>query len=273
MPITRPRTPRTPPLYHGALGAAAGTGGAMLAVASFYLTTAALPPGLARLVIAQLVLAAVATAVVFHHHAQLDAANLPRAIFASLALRAPRLPALIGALLIGLTSWLPNSQLAVWVQAQLGGSAEVPALEELLRGPRLTLSIACLSLVPAFAEEIVFRGLWTRALTTRLGVTASCCLTALAFGSYHLSFAQWLPTTLLGGLLAWATLRSNSLWTAITLHAVNNAVATMMASGLVGALARPILRYPSASLVLAVTTTLTGILLVAATPPRQPRDS
>lgn len=264
--MTRPRTPRTAPLYHGALDGAVATGGVMLAVASFYLTAALQRPGLLQLVSGQLVLALVAIGVTLRQHLLAGAADLPRAVQRSLGLRAPRPVHLVGALMIGATAWVPNLHLARWVLHALGGSTRVAGLEQLLRAPTPALTLACLMVVPPLCEELVFRGLWARALAARTGMAAACTITALAFGSYHLSSAQWLPATLLGGVLAWASLRSGSLWTAIALHAANNAMATLTAAGLVGPLARCMDLYPSASVALAVTLSLVGVLLLRVGP-------
>lgn len=258
-----PRNPRTPPLYHAPLDAASATGALLVAVASFYLCAGLQRPGLAQLASAELVLAAVSLAAVARHQLRAQAERPVRATLAAVGLVRPSTRALAAALLIGVSAWLPNLHLALWLTHFLGSQARVAGLERLLQGPELALTLTTLAIAPALAEELAFRGLWARALSPRVGAIGASALSAIAFGSYHLSVAQWAPTTVLGALLAWSSLRSGSLWTSIILHATNNAVAGLLAAGKVGRLARWMELYPSASVALAVTSTLTGLSLLA----------
>jgi len=52
--------------------------------------------------------------------------------------------------------------------------------------------------------------------------------TAALFGFYHASFYRVLPTAALGVLLGLARLRSGSIWPAVTIHAVNNALVVLL---------------------------------------------
>lgn len=266
MPTNTPESQRTTPLYHGAVEAGTATAIAAVAVAMFYLAAAALPPGLASLVCAQLVLAVTTlggAALWLRQHAERP---LGRALASSLALSAPAPRALLGALLIGASAWLPNLMLARWVAERLHTAPRVPGLERLLGGPSAVLTVAVLAAVPALCEELLFRGLWARAIASRAGCALACVITSLAFGAFHLSTAQLAPTTLLGLVLAWASLRGGSLWLAVALHATNNAVAAAVAAGLVGPVARGVTLYPSLSLALAVSVAIIGGLLL-----RRPR--
>lgn len=263
MPTKTPESQRIEPLYHDALDASAATTIVAVAVATFYLTAAALRPSLASLVIAQLVLATLALAgAALWLRPRVDGA-LGRALAHALALRRPAPTAMLGAVLIGASAWLPNLVLARWVAERLHHAPRVAGLERLLAGPTPALTIAALAVVPALCEELLFRGLWARALAPRVGRGLACILTALAFGAYHLSMVQLAPTALLGVVLAWASLRRGSLWLAVALHATNNAVASAVAAGLVGPVARGVALYPSLSLALAVSLSILGGLLLA----------
>jgi membrane protease YdiL (CAAX protease family) len=49
--------------------------------------------------------------------------------------------------------------------------------------------------------------------------------TAAIFATFHVSLAQWIPLFILGMALQAAVLLSNSLWPAIVMHAIHNALA------------------------------------------------
>lgn len=263
MPTKTPESQRIAPLYHDAVDASAATAIAAIAIATFYLTAAASRPTLASLVTAQVVLAATALGgAALWLRTRVDG-SLRQPLARALALRAPAPSALLGAVLVGTSVWLPNLVLARWLAEHLHVAPRVQGLERLLAGPMPALTIAALAVVPALCEELLFRGLWARALAPRVGRGLACVITAAAFGAYHLSVVQLAPTALLGVVLAWASLRGGSLWLAVALHATNNAVASSVAAGLVGSVARGVALYPSLSLALAVCVSILGGLLLA----------
>lgn len=118
----------------------------------------------------------------------------------------------------------PSGHLRAWDQV-LGAGAGGWGLQVAL--------LATLAVGPAFAEEIVFRGLLFRGLLTRLPAAIALPFVALAFAASHedlqhivavIPMAIWLT------LLAW---RSGSLWPSILAHLVNNLVAGAL--GAIGA--------------------------------------
>lgn len=85
-------------------------------------------------------------------------------------------------------------------------------------------AIALFSLLPAFCEEALFRGALLGLLRRSLPPVARVIAVALMFGALHLSVFRLLPTASLGLLLGAATLRGRSLWLAVLMHALHNAV-------------------------------------------------
>ncbi|HEX5354182.1 MAG TPA: CPBP family intramembrane glutamic endopeptidase [Rhodanobacteraceae bacterium] len=84
-----------------------------------------------------------------------------------------------------------------------------------------------------FVEELVFRGVLLSGLMRRMPAGWAILISALIFGCAHLpdfKFAWYaIPALVIMGLaLAWMRLRSRSLWPAVTLHATNNLVATVV---------------------------------------------
>jgi membrane protease YdiL (CAAX protease family) len=244
-------------LYHGALDAGAAAWLTLLAVTVFYTAAVLQRPGLPQLVIAQLALGATVLLV----------ARLRRAPLTSLGLIAPRRRALLGAALVGACAWYPNLCLAKWTQEQLGAAERVAGLEHLLDRSSLAGPLICLTVFPALCEELAFRGLLARALAARHGLLLAVLITAPVFGAYHLSSAQLLPATLLGGVLAWSSLRGNSLWISICIHAINNAVAILATRGYLGPLGALLNERPLLAVPLALGVTATGLALVAAAGP------
>lgn len=77
------------------------------------------------------------------------------------------------------------------------------------------------ALVPAFCEELLFRGTALTALRP-FGRTTAVLGSAILFGLMHGSPAQILYTTVAGIVLVVATLESGSLWIAVLIHMFNN---------------------------------------------------
>jgi membrane protease YdiL (CAAX protease family) len=89
-----------------------------------------------------------------------------------------------------------------------------------------------LALTPALCEEIVFRGVLLGSTRT-LEPWRMIALNGLVFGAFHLSFEtviRFLPTALLGALIAWAVWRSGSIWVGSLMHLLNNGMLVVLTS-------------------------------------------
>lgn len=154
----------------------------------------------------------------------------------TLSLRTPERRAVGGALLL-VVGAVPTAWLIGWVQTFF---LPIPwevlkGLEELVTAEspaRLVWLLLLLAVTPAFCEEIVFRGVLlggTRRLTTWRVVV----LNGVVFGAFHLSFEtaiRFLPTAWLGIVIAWAVLRSRSIWVGALMHFLNNGTIVLLAS-------------------------------------------
>jgi len=92
----------------------------------------------------------------------------------------------------------------------------------------LLLAIATgmlLILVAPFAEELFFRGFLYQAFRNSLGVLPGALLSALIFGAIHFEFFKLVQLSILGVILALLFEKTGSLWSPITLHAINNTLA------------------------------------------------
>ena len=154
----------------------------------------------------------------------------------TLSLRLPTSRALFGATLLALGA-LPLIWLIGWLQTfvlpvpreVLEGLQELMTAESLARGAWLLLVLA---VTPAFCEEIIFRGVLLGSTKT-LGPWRLVVLNGLVFGAFHLSFQtviRFLPTALLGGLIAWVVWRTKSIWVGVLMHFFNNATIIALTS-------------------------------------------
>ena len=100
----------------------------------------------------------------------------------------------------------------------LEAASEATFLQEL----SLPVLILGFAVVPALAEELFFRGAFLGLLRNSLAPRARCVVVGLAFGLLHLSIYRVLPTGALGILLAFAALRSGSIWPGALMHALHN---------------------------------------------------
>lgn len=118
---------------------------------------------------------------------------------------------------ITLADWMIDSeQKMIQLMAQL---LEFKSIADLVIG------IVVIALIPALAEELVFRGIIQNLLAKILNrADLSIILTALVFSIIHMQFAGFLPRFLLGLILGFIYFRAGNLWVVIVLHFINNAV-------------------------------------------------
>ena len=74
-------------------------------------------------------------------------------------------------------------------------------------------------------EELFFRGFVYSAIKKEWGRTRAILLSSVFFASLHLNPVDFLPILLLGVLLAWIYEKTGSLFSALTVHVLNNSVA------------------------------------------------
>ena len=71
----------------------------------------------------------------------------------------------------------------------------------------------------------MFRGVLLGATRPRFKLVPTMVLNGLIFGAFHVPHAtafRFLPSAILGMLLAWVVLRTRSIWTGALMHFVNN---------------------------------------------------
>lgn len=156
---------------------------------------------------------------------------------ATLSLRRPSLRGLAGGLVL-----IAGATPLVWVIGWLQ-TFVLPVPWELLEGlqdlvtadsaGRLLWLLLLLAVTPALCEEVVFRGVLLGGTRGRLATWKVVVLNGVVFGLFHLSFEtviRFLPTATLGIVIAWAVLRTGSLWVGVAMHFVNNGAIVVLAS-------------------------------------------
>jgi membrane protease YdiL (CAAX protease family) len=95
---------------------------------------------------------------------------------------------------------------------------------------RLVLALVAVGLVPAFAEEVFFRGFLQTKLVHQWGRAPAIVASATAFGFFHFDLAQGAVGFIAGLLLGWAAERLGSIRPCIAAHATNNALFVALAA-------------------------------------------
>jgi hypothetical protein len=118
-----------------------------------------------------------------------------------------------------------------------------PALEEgaealsaalILQDPTIIetlLAIFFLAIFVPIYEEVFFRGFLHNWMRNKLPMWVAIGLSSLAFGLIHFIPVQIITAFLLGIGIAWVYEKSGSLWSAIVLHIVNNALVALLTYG------------------------------------------
>jgi sodium transport system permease protein len=150
----------------------------------------------------------------------------------------PRLAALLGGVVLGLSLW----PLLFWIMIQttVNVSEDQQALIEqiaaMFRGLAPGVKIAIV-VIPAILEELFFRGYLFGALEGRLRTAGVIVVTGLLFGLTHVlfrtefGFTRLLPSTLMGLVLGAVRAASGSVVPGMLLHACHNAVLVMLPEG------------------------------------------
>lgn len=101
-------------------------------------------------------------------------------------------------------------------------------LEEQMKNWSPLLQFIFIAVTPGICEEFIFRGFALKPLQKRFGSTAAVIIVALIFAIVHLDVVRLLPTFALGLVFGHLTVKTKSLYPAMVLHVLNNAVAIFL---------------------------------------------
>ena len=126
--------------------------------------------------------------------------------------------------ILALLAFLPIAYLFISFLANLGANFDLFASAPIDNTPMYFVSLICVCIVPALAEEVLFRGCVAQGLRP-YGILLSSLLSGLFFMLMHANPAQTIHQFFLGVLLALVVYKTNSLWAGILLHFCNNFLA------------------------------------------------
>jgi membrane protease YdiL (CAAX protease family) len=251
-----PSEPRTTSLYHGAFAwphAVALTAAAVFA--NYAVQIAAATAHAPDLVVLSLGELAAATAVIVVAVRTRAIANV--AARARLGVRMPSARLAIAAAMIGGSLWYVALALTMWLRPP----GDPGALHRTAVSSALVPTLLAFAIVPAAAEELVFRGVLARSLALRFGPALAILASACMFSAYHLNPAQMIPTFVLGLALGHVALRADSCVPTMIGHALNNAIALTLDRGEVPRVGAWIVEHPCAMLAGCAATTIGGLAL------------
>jgi hypothetical protein len=84
-----------------------------------------------------------------------------------------------------------------------------------------------IAVLPAFGEELFFRGAIIRVFQDWKGFKTAIWITAFIFSAIHLQFYGFVPRFLMGAFFGYLLLWSENLWLPITAHFINNLLAVI----------------------------------------------
>lgn len=182
--------------------------------------------------------------------------QLTRAHF---GLRRPAPMFLVAAALIGVSAWYLN----LWIVVVISPPGGTGGLQTIVEQTPLVSTLFVLAVLPALAEEIVFRGVFARALAKRFVPLAAIGIASVVFSVYHLLPAQMISTFGLGLALAYLTLRADSAIPAMLAHLLNNAIAIVVSRDEVPGLGAWMEAHPMMMVVGTAVVLAGGLALVA----------
>ncbi len=93
----------------------------------------------------------------------------------------------------------------------------------------LMLNILMISIIAAIGEEFIFRGILVRLFREWTGnIHLGVFIPAFIFSALHLQFFGFIPRLVLGLILGYLFVWSNSLWVPIAAHFINNTMAVLI---------------------------------------------
>jgi len=89
------------------------------------------------------------------------------------------------------------------------------------------IAIIVVGIIPAFAEELLFRGLILDGLKNNYSKRKAILISALLFGIIHLNLWQFYAGFIIGLISAWICIETNSILLSIYIHFFNNVLYTI----------------------------------------------
>lgn len=161
---------------------------------------------------------------------------------------------LLAILLVLINAMTPINQWFIDFLESVGFGQQGVAIKQEFVYQYWPFAILVICIIPAFCEEIVFRGVIGNGYVNSYKPLPAILLSGVLFALFHTNPAQTLHQFVLGCILTLFVMRSGSLWVAIIGHFFNNSMALLL-----GATVEPTGFYQDNALWLAIV----GIAVVA----------
>jgi len=141
-------------------------------------------------------------------------------------LNKPRIKPLIIVALISVPAYMAANMLNYIVIYLLQFIGNIPADNIPIPNtiPQLIQGILFISVLPAICEEVLNRGIMLRAYENR-GTVKAIVITGIFFGIFHFDITNFMGPAVLGALLGYYAIRTNSIFAAMLGHFLNNTIA------------------------------------------------
>lgn len=103
-------------------------------------------------------------------------------------------------------------------------------LSKLVVNNSIIITLLSVGLIGPVCEEIVFRGSIFKNLSEKLSIKWAIILQAILFSAYHMNLVQAFPTLVLGLVTGFVVYYTNSIWSGIIVHILNNLTAIILSN-------------------------------------------
>ena len=143
---------------------------------------------------------------------------------AALGLRRVKPRFIVAGVLVGITVWYPALRLLLWVNPP----GDTKLLQQVVQETALLPTLGAICVLPAIAEEMVFRGVLARGLATRLPAVIAILGATVAFCAFHLLPPQMLGVLPLALALGFLAVQADSILPTMVAHFVNNIIGVLL---------------------------------------------
>jgi len=155
----------------------------------------------------------------------LNRGTLPILVLAAIALYALFTPFANWLINLNAALEMPEKWESMFLKMETRSDNIYAALLQHNYGLHLFVNIMVMALLPAFAEEVLFRGVLLRVFKSWTdNIHIGVLLTSLLFAALHFQPYKFLPMVMLSALLCYVFYLTGSLWIPILIHFLNNAL-------------------------------------------------
>lgn len=115
---------------------------------------------------------------------------------------------------------MPDSLKAMADQA----NETIKAIMNMTTTNELVVNLLLIAVIPAFGEELLFRGIIQRQLMRRWSPWVAILVTGALFSLFHFQMDGFIPRWMLGIVLGWLYWQTGNFWVVVAAHFFNNGI-------------------------------------------------